>query len=137
MRKHPGGRPHKFQTLKDLEQAIDAFFKDCDKKGRPYTVTGLALALDTTRETLLDYEKNNPKLAEFSDAIKRAKLRVQNYAEIQLFGRNPTGPIFALKNFGWRDKQEIDHTTGGKPLYLPSEILAKNGLEPGSDGDRS
>jgi hypothetical protein len=128
MKKHPGGRPPKFTELQEFQAKIDAYFAACDQTHDPYTVTGLALALDTTRETLLDYEKNNPNRAKFSDTIKRAKLRVQNYAEKRLYSNSPTGPIFALKNFGWRDKQEVDHTTGGQPFVLPAEIIAKNNL---------
>ncbi len=37
--------------------------------------------------------------------------RIENIYEQMLFTRNPAGPIFALKNFGWRDKQEIEQKT--------------------------
>jgi hypothetical protein len=135
--KHPGGRPLKFKTVKELQAKIDAYFAARTEMNLPFTITGLALALDTTRETLLDYEGRE----QFSDTVKWAKLRCQDYAEVQLFtGKNQAGAMFSLKNFGWRDKQEVDHTTGGKPLYLPSEILTKNGLgDPQSrpGGDRS
>lgn len=71
----------------------------------PYTITGLALALGTSRETLLDYEER----AEFSDTIKAAKVKIENYVESQLFTNSPTGPIFNLKNnYGWKDKTEQD-----------------------------
>ena len=73
-----------------------------------YTVTGLALALDTSRFTLIDYENKDN---EFSHAIKKAKDRCENYVENRLFENNPTGPIFNLKNnYKWVDKQEIDNT---------------------------
>ena len=64
------------------------------------------MALDTTRETLMDYEDDRGQ--EFTDAVKRVKLVCENYAEMKLYGNNATGPIFALKNFGWKDKQEIE-----------------------------
>lgn len=85
----------------------------------PFTVTGLALSLGTTRKTLMDYESidNAPKRfsekekQEFCNAIKRAKAFVENYAELKLLeGGHAAGPIFALKNFGWRDKQEMKHS---------------------------
>lgn len=73
----------------------------------PYTVTGLALALDTSRETLTDYEDKE----EFSDTIKRAKDRIQNYLELNLNSPSPTGTIFNLKNnYGWKDKTESEIT---------------------------
>lgn len=85
----------------------------------PYTITGLALALDTSRETLLDYEKgkydNGDEIdgynADFSDTIKRAKEKVQNYLEMNLNSTSPTGTIFNLKNnYGWKDKTENEIT---------------------------
>lgn len=106
---NPRGRPLKFKTLKSLQTKIDAYFKSCkpnkqNPQGEPLTITGLALALDTSRETLLNYEGRE----EFFDAIKRAKLRVENFAEKQLFtSKSPTGPIFALKNFDWKDHATI------------------------------
>lgn len=96
-------RPLKFQSVEELQTAIDAYFAQCLLDNEPLTVTGLALALDTTRQTLINYEERE----EFLDAIKKAKTRVENYAEKRLFSSNATGAIFALKNFDWTDKQTI------------------------------
>lgn len=108
------GRPLKFQTVAELQEAIDAYFKSVDdvfytdkdgnKVHEPLTITGLALALDTTRQTLMDYQERD----EFTDAIKKAKTKIENFAEKKIFTSNPTGAIFALKNYGWKDKQEVD-----------------------------
>src|SRR5690606_9482293 len=97
----------KRKRVKDPETGIIEYVDVPQKDGngeqlfaqvRPFTVTGLAVALDTTRETLLDYE-NKPENAAFSDTIKKAKQRIQQYAEDYLFsGKNPTGAIFNLKN---------------------------------------
>jgi len=71
------------------------------------------MALNTTRETLMDYQERD----KFSDAIKSVKLVCENYAEIQVFqGKNQAGAIFALKNYGWKDKQEYDHTSKGEAM---------------------
>ena len=78
----------------------------------PLTITGLALALDTTRQTLMDYQERD----EFTDTVKRAKTVVENYAEKRLFGNNATGAIFALKNFGWKDKFENENQTTVKTI---------------------
>jgi hypothetical protein len=71
----------------------------------PFTVTGLALHLGTTRDLLLDYEEKE----EFSDTIKEAKLKIHQYAEEYLFnGKNQTSAIFNLKNnWGWKEKSEV------------------------------
>ena len=106
---HAGGRPLKY-TLKDMQTKIDKFFMDCDANDIPYTITGLALALDTDRQTLLNYQQKD----EFVDTIKKAKLKVENQYEQRLIKNGRSGDIFALKNFGWQDKQEIDQNIGNK-----------------------
>lgn len=77
-----------------------------------YSITGLALALDTTRQTLVNYEAKD----EFIDAIKKAKLRVENQYEIALQKSGKSGDIFALKNFDWKDKSETDITSKGEKI---------------------
>ncbi len=112
-KKHPGGRPLKFQTVEDLDCKIEAYFAECDTMEEPYTITGLAVALDTSRQTLCEYEER----AEFIDTIKRAKDKCEKQIEVMaLKGKyNPAFSIFNLKNnYGWRDKNE-------------SEVYGKNG----------
>lgn len=99
------GRPKKFQSVKELQKKIDAYFVDCEEYEEPVTLTGLCIWLDTTRETLMDYQEAD----EFSDTIKKAKQRIENAYEKRLIKRGNAGDIFALKQFGWTDKQEIDN----------------------------
>ena len=109
----PAGRPLKFNSVKELEERIDAFFEHCKEKKEVPTITGLAVALDTNRQTLLEYEKNEkPKYKRFSDTIKKAKQYIEYHVEQRLFSSNQvTGVIFNLKNnFGWKDKTEVDNT---------------------------
>lgn len=115
------GRPLKFQSVDELERLIEDYFSDCDSKGRPYTITGLALALDTDRATLMRYECKE----DFYNTIKKAKLKCENYAEEQLFvTRNTAGVIFNMKNnYGWVDKQEVDSNVSMNfGIKLPSDI---------------
>lgn len=92
----------------------------------PYSVTGLALALGTNRETLINYEERE----EFFDTIKKAKLKIENYLELQLQGTSPTGTIFNLKNnYGWKDKTEIEATVSDNR----KDILNKYGLDKGGE----
>jgi len=108
------GAPLKFKTVKILKDKCDKYFHDCvyDKKGKkrkpeiPLTITGLALALNTTRLGLITYEERK----DYANTIKEAKTKVENFAEKKLYGHNVAGAIFALKNFGWRDKTEQDIT---------------------------
>lgn len=96
------GRPMKFKSVEAIQPLIDKYFEDTPDER--LTITGLALALDTSRETLMDYEGRD----EFSDTIKKAKNRIQESYEVSLRKRGNAGDIFALKNFGWKDKQETD-----------------------------
>lgn len=164
--KRPVGRPKKFESVEQLEEAIQNYFDSCfvpaterikvrtgddedqsyefvdspilNKAGeqvfyriKPFTVTGLAIALDTTRDLLLDYEKK-PENAQFSDTIKAAKQVIQDFAESRLFANaQVTGAIFSLKNnYNWVDRTETDLTTKGKEISAGVvEAKAKDILE--------
>lgn len=104
----PKGRPKKYKDVEIMQQKIDKYFIECNNNKEPYTVTGLCIALDITRETLKEYLKKE----DFSDTIKKAKLRIENYLEKHLItDSSTTGIIFNLKNnFGWSDKQQIEHS---------------------------
>ena len=102
--KHPGGRPPKYKTKEELQEKIDEYFNECDRNNEPYTVTGLAMALDVDRKTLINYSEKD----EFFHTIKKAKVKLENYLEKRLINDSSTsGIIFNLKNnYGWKDKQE-------------------------------
>lgn len=127
--KNPVGRPPMFESPEQMQELIDAYFKECDGKPlldkdgvpirnkygkiikddrKPYTVTGLALALGfTSRQALLNYEGKS----EFVDTVKRAKARVERYAEERLFDKDGSnGAKFSLANNfkGWSEKQQIE-----------------------------
>lgn len=88
-----------------LEKSVNEYFSNVSNW--PTTWTGLALHLGfASRDSLNDYMKKDG----FSDPIKKALLRIENQYEKGLFGRNPAGCIFALKNFKWKDKQEIENS---------------------------
>ena len=116
------GRPLKFKSAAELEKKIAEYFAECVRMGEPLTVTGLALALDTTRETLMDYQEKN----DYSDAIKKAKLRIENAYEKRLIARGNGGDIFALKQFGWKDRTEQAVELSGN-MSLESKLRALDG----------
>src|SRR3954449_7814857 len=101
--KKPVGRPLNFQTVEELDLAIQNYFAECDphttkalvETGRdsqgnmlfdtrtvlteqkPYTMAGLARALGLDRKTLLNYKKRD----EYFPSIQAAIDRCQEYAE--------------------------------------------------------
>ena len=102
-----GGRPLKYESVEMMQKDIDKYFAECDEKQKPYTVSGLAYALGTNRQTLINYEEKE----EFVDTIKSAKAKIELFNEEMLYSKDvsTTGVIFNLKNnYGWKDKQEIE-----------------------------
>ena len=94
----------KYKTQEQLQEGIDAYFAKCDEDGRPYTMSGLALALGLDRKTLVNYSERDL----FSTQIKNAKAKVEEQLEESLYRLgNNSGIIFNLKNnYGWADKTE-------------------------------
>ncbi len=102
------GRPKKYTEVEIMQQKIDKYFNECEQKNEPYTITGLALALELDRKSINNYAKDS----KFFPTIKKAKLKVENYLEKRLINdSSTTGIIFNLKNnFAWSDKQQIEHS---------------------------
>ena len=105
-RKNPVGRPLKYPNVETLQSAIDAYFAECKETGEPFTVEGLADALDVDCRTLLRYEDRD----EFCPTIKKAKGKIlRNLVVRGLTGEsNSASTIFNLKNnYGYKDQQDI------------------------------
>jgi len=98
------GRPMKWPTPELLQAEVDRYFEETPMNH--WTITGLALALNTDRHTLINYSDRE----EYFHTINKAKLMVENAYEIDLREKGHAGNIFALKNFGWKDKTELDAT---------------------------
>jgi len=96
------GRPLKIETPKQMENILNEYFKTTDEN--KITITGICLALGLDKSTFYDYEKRE----EYKDIVKQARMIVENSYEISLRENGRTGDIFALKNFGWRDKVEYE-----------------------------
>ena len=105
---HPG-QPKKYNSVEELEKKVNQYFLNCDIEGKPYTMTGLAIALDMDRRSLLNYRKE-AAYEKFFPIIKKARDKVEESLERKLLTDSTvTGVIFNLKNnFDWKDKQEID-----------------------------
>ena len=100
------GRPLKFESAEQMQELIDDYFEECDLKDEIYTITGLAMALDTDRATLVRYSAKD----EFYNTIKKAKQKVeQQMVSRALKGEyNSAVSIFLMKNnFGYTDKVDV------------------------------
>lgn len=140
---NPVGRPPMFKTPEELQAKINDYFNikckdeiikgDDDKpilnrkgglfmKFNPPTVSGLALYLGFVNyKSMYDYEAK-PK---FTDIVKRAITRINEYAETQLFVGNSTGAIFWLKNRAdWNDKH-INENHNHEDVNVPNRQSRK------------
>lgn len=119
------GRPRKFTNAEELYQAGIKYIEDRVAEHKPITVTGLCIALDTTKDILNDYEsgKYNDNQNDFTYPIKRLKMMVEEAYEEKLHGTTAAGAIFALKNFGWRDVMDVN--TNKQPEELTNEDIAE------------
>jgi hypothetical protein len=129
------GRPAHYTTPGDLEAKVQEYFADPDTKP---TITGLAYHLGfESRQSLYDYEQKG----EFSYIIKRARLRVEMGYENDLRGNNAAGPIFALKNMGWKDHSRTELTgADGEKLGPIIQIIRNDSTgsegQPNPDGNK-
>ena len=119
-----GGRPPLIRDVEHFAELAETYFALCDADHEPYTITGLALGLGLSgREALSEYGRR----VEFSDNVKKAKAKVESAYEKRLSGPNCTGAIFALKNMGWRDESQVEHsgTVGFAEKLLRARERAK------------
>lgn len=125
------GRPPVFKNAKELQNKIQEYITSCPDKKEVVTKDGETINLPTptisglcyflgfeSRQSFYDYGDK----PEFSYTIKRAKLFIENVYEKQLQYSNCTGAIFALKNFGWKDKQlELNVNGDGINIVVANE----------------
>jgi hypothetical protein len=101
------GRPAIIETPAEFDRLVDEYRDLCRYLGEPVTFAGMAAHLGfASRQSFYDYEKR----PDFSYSVKRARLLVEAEYEKKLSSTAPTGAIFALKNHGWNDKQQVEHS---------------------------
>lgn len=100
----------KYETVDELQEAINSYFESRDGKNEPYTVCGLALHLGfLSRRSVYDYAEGKIKdKPAYKHTVKNALLKIEEYAERNLYGKHVIGAIFSLKNRGWTDKQTVE-----------------------------
>lgn len=123
------GRPPHYETPEEFDAKVEEYFAQISESGNPVTISGLAYFMGfCDRASLYDYEKRPG----FSHSVKRARLAVEHGYEIRLNGNAPTGAIFALKNMGWKDKTEQEHSgPGGGPIQ--TQAVTFKGVSPDAD----
>lgn len=107
------------KTDEECEERICDYFQWCADTDTKPSVTGLASALGTNRQTMLQWERGETLAGtRRSDVIKKAKGILATFMEemAQNGKVNPVIGIFLMKNhFGFRDQQDVV-LTPGNPL---------------------
>ena len=115
-----GHRPLTVGTPEEFDRLVDEYEARCIEQTQesgvhtPLTFSGMARFLGfADRQSFYDYKKRDA----FSCSVKRAQLLIESEYESRLNGHNVAGAIFALKNHGWSDRQEITGAEGGPISY--------------------
>lgn len=100
------GRDLLFKNKEELELKLDAYKKYLQETGKPPTIAGLAYYTGITRQTIYNYSERD----QFFDTIKEFRNYIlMNYEELAIEKGNG-GIVFLLKNYGYTDKQEVEHS---------------------------
>ncbi len=113
-----------------LETVAGKEKKVTDREAEPATLAGLALFLGfNSRMDFEDYEQSG----EFGHVLKRSRLRVEALYERKLHQQSPSGAIFALKTFGWKEKADDKTVNTGPAKSLKIEIIETGHQPVGSE----
>ena len=160
------GQKRRFMSPEHLQSMVNEYFESCngplidrygnlvyDKDGKlvktqvePWTVSGLALYLGISTNTLKEYKLgridsllNEMKVdtddcATFSQVVLRAKQKIEGYAEKRLYDKDGQyGARFVLDNaFGWlsrKEQAEIDKMVQESILKAKEFELKKDLLD--------
>jgi hypothetical protein len=92
-----------FNSEDEAQELLNSYFGNTPKE--EWTITGVCLYCGMHKDTFYEYCKRD----DYKDIFNRARLMVENSYELSLRKNGRAGDIFALKNFGWSDKQEVEN----------------------------
>lgn len=98
-----------------------AYFALCDNEKKPYTLSGLCLALNITKRRFLKLKDDH----DFSEAVEMALLKIEAYIEENSMAGDINGTLalaMLKENFGWGEKSE--QKTERVEVFLSEEVKA-------------
>lgn len=120
--KNKGGRPKKWTDKKLQKIAADMveFFRNDRSK---CFISSFFAETGISRQRVYHYENSVPELAEAFDLVRA--ICETRLAEAGLSGTAPPAmAIFSLKQFGWKDKVEVDSNhSGGISLNVEFQTI--------------
>ena len=127
---NPVGRPRIIKSPEEFDRLVDGYLKLCEDGNKPITFTGMVLALGLcSKQSFYEYGQ----FPEFGASVSRARHLIECSYEEKLHSSpkdvNGSSMQFALKNFGWVDKLDINH--GGQkdnPVQIDAGKLSDSAL---------
>ena len=123
---------------KDLVARVNRYLRRMDEEEKPYTIYGLALALDMTMKEFRETEKGKGGYSpELGKILKKAIMRIaeQHETRIALGKTNPVGSIFWLKSAqGWSDQPEKE-VVGQGGISITLQVVNQGSLS--TEGGKS
>jgi hypothetical protein len=117
-KKSNAGRPPLFKTKEDLEEKLNDYKVYLELSGKPPTIAGLAYYTGIDRQTIYNYSEKD----EFFDTLKGFRdFVIMNYEELAIEKGNG-GIVFLLKNYGYTDKQEVEHSGELSQVVIVDDI---------------
>lgn len=121
-------RPLKYTDIEKVKAIIEAYFTDCDNRQAPYTLIGLANALDVNRITLYRYRDykliDNTDIQDVQTLTQETKIqlcniishavdKIEQYTVEKLMDKDSyKGAQFLLAcNYGYRNTQVLELQT--------------------------
>jgi len=115
-------------TPREMFTNIMKYFEVSITQGQPLTITGVGLFCGIRKQDFYEL-RTRPTLHPAFQFLKDAAEFVEMYNEYAAHKKmNPAGPIFILKNFGWKDKQEIELSSNKGALTDEERELAQKRL---------
>ena len=96
-----------------VDKRVDEYLDFCMERDAMPTLSGAALAIGVTRETLWTWENGKYRTSGHSDAVKKVRIAIEDAMTRMLMeGKmNPAAGIFMLKNwYGYKDNVDINVT---------------------------
>ena len=96
----------KYDDIEEFKRKSEEYFENTPTKDQTKADYCVYMGISTA---LLQKYHNGGQGEDFKEFADWIYTRLERKWEADLnYKANPTGPIFALKQYGWRDSQEVD-----------------------------
>ena len=114
---------------KEMFEAAAKYIQVTIEHGQPLTISGMGIFLGMRRKELFNF-LNERKFLPGEEFIFDFCDFIESYNEYAAHKKqNPAGPIFILKNFGWKDKFEIEASSTAGALTEEERELAQKRIK--------